>query len=658
MKYKILSIIIILTVLGLLTAGCTTVESISSGKNIEEQNNDNINIGENLVYEDDDIINIKKKDSDSSWDILKSTVISLDGETASVLGKGASVSGGTVVISEAGTYVVSGTLSKGQILINASKDAHVRLVLYETDITADKNAAIYAASADNLIIILADGTANTITDTNSYIYADIEKEEPDAAIFSKCDLTINGNGTLTVNANFKNGIKTKDDLVIVSGTYFINAVNNGLHGKDSVKITGGDFEIISGNDGIKSSDDSKKGWVEITGGNFNIISASDGIQAETDLLISGGKFNIITGGGSASAPVRSGMGMGGTPGGRGGFSPQQTAAADTESMKGLKAVNLVNISSGEFIIDTEDDGIHSDNDILISGGSFEIKTGDDGIHADNNVLITSGDINIVQSYEGIEGLTVTIEGGNISIIASDDGINASQGEGKALNMNGGNMSVIVAEGFRIPNEEDIGDSVPDRAGRTFSGSVNEEAFIRISGGTVDIHSGTDGLDSNGHIYIEGGILTISAPSQIMEGAIDKDGDLIITGGSVITAGSWDALPKESAQPVILMSHTQQLPDGTVFAIKDITGNVILEYTSKTAFSMSGFTSPDFETGETYALYINGEKRIDIMLNNIFTSISDDGGAYDAGRSGAGGGNMPGGANNMPNRGNMPNNRRR
>ena len=207
-------------------------------------------------------------------------------------------------------------------------------------------------------------------------------------------------------------------------------------------------------------------------------------------------------------------------------------------------------------------------------------------------------------------MTVTITGGNISVNANNDGINVSNGEGKALN-----------------------------GGRPTSG-VNQNAYIRITGGTIDVQGGTDGLDSNGHIYIEGGTITVNGPSQVMEGAIDKDGDLIIKGGEIITSGSWDSTAKESTQPVILMSYTQQLAAGTVFAIKDSKGNVILEYTSKTAFSMSGFTSPNFKIGETYTLYINGEKRVDIKLNSINTTLSDTGGTYSGGGMGGRGG-MPG-----------------
>ena len=616
MNRKILFIIIITVICGLAITSCNMADIFQSENQSAPLSNSANIVPLSLETLDSRTDGIGKKDLDSSWDISTSTIITLDGATAIVSGTGAAVSGNTVTITEAGTYVVSGTLSKGQILINAAEDDNVRLVLNGVDITADKNAAIYAASANKLLIILADETTNTITDVSSYVYADTEKEEPDAAVFSKCDLTINGAGTFKVNANFKNGIKTKDDLIIVSGTYIINAVNNGLHGKDSVMIIDGNFDITSGNDGIKSSSGEKKGWVEIMGGVFNITSEYDGIQAETDLKISGGTFNIITGGGSANAPERSsGMGGGGgrgsgrEPGGRPGGYSQSASNAESESKKSLKANNIVYITGGDFILDAYDDAIHSNADVIIEGGKFEIKTGDDGIHADTDVLIAGGDINIIKSYEGIEGCTVTIAGGNISVVASDDGINASNGEGKALN-----------------------------GGRPTSGA-SQGVYIRIAGGTVDVYGVTDGIDSNGHIYMEGGTLMVSGSSQIMEGAIDKDGDLIITGGEIITAGSWDNTPKESSQPVILLSYSKTYSAGTVIAIKDSTENTILEYTSKISFSMSGFTSPNFKTGETYTLYINGEKRIDIKLNSLATSLSDTGGAYSGGggMGGSGGG---------------------
>ena len=549
---------------------------------------------------------IGKKDLDASWDVSESTTVTLDGISATASGEGAAVSGNTVTITAAGTYVLSGTLSNGQIVIDAAKDDNVRLVLNGADITADKNAAVYAVGAKKLIVILAEGTVNKLTDSGPYVYADTEKEEPDATLFAECDLTINGTGTLIVGGNFKNAVKTKDDLVIVSGTFIVNAANNGLHAKDSVMIAGGRFDITSGNDGVKSSSGEKKGRIEIRGGVFDIKAECDGISAETELSISGGDFNVITGGGSANAPVRSGR-FGGMGGMRPGSSRETTAAAETASKKGLKAKNTVYIADGSFVIDAYDDAVHSNNEIIIAGGSFEIKTGDDGIHADVSVLVTGGDIDVVQSNEGIEGMTVTITGGRASVVAGDDGINASDGEGKALN-----------------------------GGRPTFGA-SENVHIRIAGGTVDVYGGADGIDSNGHIYMEGGTLKVSGPSQEMEGAIDLDGTFLITGGEIISAGSWHKPSGDSAQPSILVSYTTRQTSGSVIAIKNPAGDVILEYTSKTSFSISGFTSPQFKIGETYSLYIDGEKRTDIKLNGNITTISDAGGAYSGGTGGPGGG---------------------
>jgi len=228
----------------------------------------------------------------------------------------------------------------------------------------------------------------------------------------------------------------------------------------------------------------------------------------------------------------------------------------------------------------------------MTDGSFSIKTGDDGIHADNSVEISGGIINIPVCYEGIEGLTVTIGGGDITVTASDDAINAA------------------------------GDSAND-------------IFVRVTGGTLDLYAPGDGIDANGNIFIDGGELKISGPSQGMEGAIDLDGSLTVTGGEFITAGSVIGVSQDSEQPVILVSYTSQQKSGSVISVKDSGGNTVLEYTSKTAFSMSGFTSPSFKIGETYALFIDGERKCDIKLDGVVTSISDDGSAYSGGRGGMG-----------------------
>jgi hypothetical protein len=279
-------------------------------------------------------------------------------------------------------------------------------------------------------------------------------------------------------------------------------------------------------------------------------------------------------------------------------------------MKALKAGKQIYIVGGDFTIDAEDDGIHSNGGVLITAGRLSIRTGDDGIHADAAVEITGGNINIPVCYEGIEGMSVTIGGGNVFIIASDDAVNAA-------------------------NSDD--DAAP--WGRPMGrGRVNENLFVRITEGTIDILAGHDGIDSNGNPFLEGGTVKISGPSQGMEGAIDLDGSFTITGGELITAGSVISI-SESVQPVILVSYARQQASGSLIEIKDRGGNTLLEYTSRNACTMSGFTSPSFELGKTYSLFINGQKRVDIAANNMLTAIGDDGRVYSGVMGGRG--RMPG-----------------
>ena len=433
--------------------------------------------------------NIKAEDTDSSWDAATSTSITLNGSSASVSGPGATISGATVTIAAAGTYVVSGTLSAGQLLIAAGEDDNVRLVLNGLNITSNENAVIYAATADKLVIILADGTENRLTDGSSYSYVDATAEEPNAALFSKCDLSINGAGSLTVSANFKHGIATKDDLVIASGNITVSAVNAAIRGKDSVTVLGGTFNLTSKQgDGIHTANetDTDKGWILIKDGSFTIDAYNDGIQAATAMQIDKGTFDISTGKGNSGT-------------------------SSTESYKGIKASGNLTINGGMYTISSSDDCIHSNADITVVGGSFSLESGDDGIHADKDAII-NGDINIKKCYEGIEATNVIINGGTINIVASDDGINGA----------GGNSTSTA------------GGRQQDR----FSASTGT---ITINGGTLTIAaagSGSgDGLDANGNLTIAGGSITFITPSGARDyEPLDHDGTLSMTGGELIIDG--------------------------------------------------------------------------------------------------------------------------
>ncbi|MDR2656185.1 MAG: carbohydrate-binding domain-containing protein [Oscillospiraceae bacterium] len=533
--------------------------------------------------------------------------IVFSGASAQISGAGAEFSGGVLTVSQAGTYRLSGTLDDGQILIDAGKNDIVHLVLDEVSVHNETGSVIYAPKAQQVELILADGSENNISDGAEYA-ASGDENEPDAAIFAQDSLSVSGGGTLSVTGNYKHGIRAQDFLYIDGGGIKVKAAGDALRGRDGVEIQNGVFTLEAGGDGIQASndEDETKGYVNISGGNFGIQAGNDGIQAETALEISGGEFKITTGGGSANAPVQE-EDFRGWGGFMGGSSPAETETADTASMKALKSGTRLNITGGNFVIDAEDDAVHTNGNISVSAGKFEIKTGDDGFHADNALEISSGEINILSCYEGIEGLNATISGGDIIISASDDAVNAAGGADNASRW-GGPMG-------------------------TDNFASNGDIFVRISGGTLDLYAAHDGIDANGNIFYEGGSAKISGPSQGMEGAIDLDGAMLVTGGELITAGSVLNASQDSTQPVILVSYTQRQTAGSVISIRDSGGNVLLEYTSKTEYTMSGFTSPDFKAGGTYGLYIDGEKRIDIALSGAVTSTGDDGGAYNGGMGG-------------------------
>jgi hypothetical protein len=540
------------------------------------------------------------------------TTVAFNGNAAQVSGAGADFAGRTLTIRKAGTYVLSGTLSNGQVLINAGRNDLVRLVLNGVTLHNETGPAIYAPRSEKVVLVLESGTVNTASDGSGYPVSG-NGDEPNAAIYIQNNLSIAGSGTLAVTGSYAHGIRAQDVLSITGGVITINAVGDALRGRDGVAIRDGRFTLNAGCDGIQSNNANSDamGFVIINGGTFDIKAKNDGIQAESSLTVTGGVFRITSGGGNANVPAPSSNLRGGW--GRQVQMPITTVESD--SMKALKAGKQVYIMGGDITIDAEDDGVHSNNNILISAGRLSIKTGDDGIHADNAVEITGGDIDISVSYEGIEGTSVTISGGNISVVARDDGINAADSS--------------AGQAGRI------------MGGRSGGSPINENIFVRITGGTVNLRAASDGIDSNGNIFLEGGTVRISGPSQGVEGAIDLDGNMYVSGGELITAGSVRSVASSSTQPVILVAYTRQQTSGSVIAVKDSRGNTLIEYTSQNAYSMSGLTSPSFKIGETYTLFINDQKRTDIAIDNVITSIGDDGRVYSNNAGDMGGRGMGG-----------------
>lgn len=567
-------------------------------------------------------VTFDEDDTSTNYDESNSTSIKLNGSSAEINGSGVTLDGNTIRITSAGNYLISGTLDDGQIVISAEKDDTVRLIFNNASITSKTTSAIYAEKCDKTIILLADNTENTISDaseytSNSETSVDSESEEGtsvNAAIFCKDDLTILGNGTLTVNGNSNNGITSKDTLRITSGTINVTAVHHGITGKDNLAIEGGTINVTATTgDGLRStySDTAKedKGHIFIENAIITINSGKDGIQAEKNLTINSGTFNITTGGG-APETTSNNNNFGDMRGGFGFGMDNSSSSETTDSIKALKADLNITINGGTFNINAYDDAVHCNGDVTITGGTFSIATGDDGIHADNTLTIKNGDITISQSYEGLEGTVIDISGGTIDLTASDDGINAAGGNDNSGfgNFDGGRgFGRFAGQQFDLQNTTDTEMVITPTVAET-TDSTELSTLLTISGGTVYVNAQGDGLDSNGDINISGGTVVVNGTTQGGDGILDHDGTFNVTGGTIIGSGTYDMLemPSDSStQKSVAIMFTSTQSAGTLVYITDSNGNILTAMSPEKNFSCIVYSSPELKDGETYSVYTGG-----------------------------------------------------
>ncbi len=571
-------------------------------------------------------------DLDASWSSEGSTIIKLTGSGATVTGSGVTVSGSELTITSAGTYVVSGTLDDGVLKVACTKNDKVRIIFNGVSITSKTGEPFIVEEADKVTVTLADNTVNTLADKERTVS---DTDEYSAAFASKADTVINGNGTLNIVANYRNGIKSSDDLLIVSGNFNITSKEDGIIGKDLLGIRSGTFKIDAGTDGLKSTNDTdeNRGNIIIEGGTFDITSDNDGVQAEDNLLIYGGTFDIKTGEGAVASSknnlVNQNFGMGGSKNFGGDWGTSSTT--DTESIKGLKASGDILITGGSFTLSCEDDAVHSNSSINISGGDFTIDTGDDGMHADITLQIDSGTINIQSSYEGLEAATVIINGGDVDIVSSDDGVNASTGSDSAMPGGGMNMGDKLKSG-----------AVTDAT------SANSAPTVAINGGELYINANGDGLDSNGTMTMSGGNVIVCGPADSANSALDFETSFNITGGTLMAFGSSGMLevPSGASNGCCIVAVFSSQAANTEVKLGDSTGNTVMSYTPVKAYSSAVFYSADIKSGQSYTVTA-GSQTVTLTATDGVTSNS-------SGMGGIGNGGM-GGKDNID--GNMGGNGR-
>jgi hypothetical protein len=531
-------------------------------------------------------VNEKEDPTDYTWDTSTVVQITLDGTSITVDPSVANVSGSKVTITDVGTYSIQGTLTDGQVIVDSKDEGNIRLILNGANITCSNSAPIYILDAKKIIINLADGTQNYLTDGTTYV---TEEGEPNAALFSNAYLSIFGNGSLTVTAKYNDGISTDDGLIIKSGNISVSATDDGIRGKDYLIINSGYFTINAKGDGMKSDneDDNTLGYILIDSATANITSSADGITAKTNLTIKDGSYTIKTGGG-APTTISTGGGGGGMKPPGGGTSGGYTG---TVSAKALKALSIMIIEKGTFNISSADDAIHSNDAITIDGGTFSIATGDDVIHADASITINGGDLDISKSYEGIESASITFNDGNLILTATDDGFNATKGSAT---------------------------------------ESNDGSSACINGGYVVVNcSSGDGLDSNGNFTIQAGTVIVHGPQSQPEVGFDINGTFDISGGFFIAtgpnSGNMIEVPSSSSsQYSVKVTIQSNLSSTTLFHIQDASGNELVTYKPVRNVYYVVFSSENLVNGSSYSIYTGGSST-GIYSNGLYT-----GGTYTGG----------------------------
>jgi hypothetical protein len=511
--------------------------------------------------------------SGTAYNLDTATDIFLNGSSITVNppGGGATINGSIATITSSGTYNIHGDLDDGQVIVNVDTTADtgdVSLYLNSANIKCLTTAPIDIESAERVIIVLADDTTNYLTDGATNTALDEDGDLIDSTLYSKDDLVIYGGGLLVVDSNFNNGIKSKDGLIIHSGTINVTSVDDGIIGKNYISVESGNITVTAGGDGLKSTNDGDitQGYIYIKDGLFDITSGADALQVETHIVVAGGTFDLFTAGGSGNT----------------------TFNKDLYTAKGLKGPVGVTVFSGVFDIDSADDAIHSNDTIVIHGGEFSLASGDDAIHADLALTINDGDIDVSTCYEGIESLVITINDGDIHVFSTDDPINATDGSGL--------MTSTV--GWLYIN-----------GGYTYLDCVN-----------------ADGLDSNGTVVMKGGTVIVNGPVTGANGILDY-ASFTMSGGFIIGAGTSNMAQapgsQTSAQYALLFLFTTQYTD-KLFHIETSGGEDIVTFLPAKAYQSIVFSSPDLAAGD-YVYNIGGTYSGGTVADGLY-----QGGTYSVG----------------------------
>ena len=489
---------------------------------------------------------------DLTWDSSSEVTIDLSNPTAT---DGVTVSDGVITTTKAGNYKLTGTYS-GQIKVEAADSDMVRLILNNATITNSTGAAINVVEADEVVIYTASGTTNTVSDGSSY--SDTASGSPDAAIYSKSDLTLAGEGTLNVEGKYEEGIHTTDGLVIASGTLEVNAANTGIKGKDYVDILDGTVTVTATKDGIKATNDTdgNRGWVRLSGGTVNISAGDDGFKAERVLEISGGTLNI------------------------------------TQANEGIEA-QYINILDGTVNVTSSDDGINA---------SYSTTTTTDSTSTESASTSTTQTTQSKQAAQGnaAQGGQAPAGGGQAPSGSMGSGTTGQPPAGGGMGGGGGTFEVVDAT-INI-----TGGTVTVNAN---GDGIDSNGTATLSGGTLIVNGpftgGNASLDTNGDLLLNGATVTAGNSGDMFEAPATSStsGYVKISNVSSLSAGTTVQVADSSGNVVanykvtnsntaLILVSSSKITKGQSYTVYTTTDSVDASSTTlaSNATSLGSFTA--------------------------------------------------------------------
>lgn len=493
----------------------------------------------------------------TSFDESQATQVTLAAQTATVTGQGASFSDQTLSISQAGTYVLTGSGKNLKLVVEAADTDQVHLVFQNLTLEGE-GTLLQVNKAHEVVISLAEGSQNALTESHA---SDDEKVK--ATIHSQVPLTLNGTGSLTLTALTKNALEVEDDLKVLGGTYTVKAANHGFKAEGALDIEAATLTIEAGKDGLHAEHDetTERANISLNPTQLSIAATEDGVDAGNELTIKGGTITV------------------------------------SQSEEGLEARVIRQL-----------------------GGDVTIKSSDDGVNASAGSSSKTSDTSATSKTTDASATSNTADTSSSASQATSDSATASTSASQATGDPAATSQADQAKKDKnaTPPSPTAGQAPPQGGqppqngqgpgGMPPGGQEESDPSLQIilEGGTLTIDAEGDGIDSNGTVSISGGSLVVNGSVQGGNGPLDAAGDITITGGTVWALGTSDML-QGFAQGSTQASITANIAGiaGQTLIILDAKGKEVTRQTASKDFKAVIMSSADLVDGQTYTIQVEG-----------------------------------------------------